>query len=78
MSSQRPVERFVLQTPVSSIRLDTSSGSDQPDFSHVRLSTGRPGCDRRQPQTSPVRESSFRFSSVGDCHAFVRLRPIGR
>ncbi|KAH3863126.1 hypothetical protein DPMN_026104 [Dreissena polymorpha] len=71
-SSQRPGGRFVSQTPVTSIGVDTSSGSGQPDFPHFRLSTGRPVWDQRQPQTSSVCESSVRTSSVGGRRAFVR------
>ncbi|KAH3796887.1 hypothetical protein DPMN_150464 [Dreissena polymorpha] len=76
-SSQRPGGQFVSQTPVASVGLDTSSGSGQPDFSYVRLSTGQPVCDQRQPQTSSVRESSLRSSSVDGKRSFVRLRPTG-
>ncbi|KAH3776923.1 hypothetical protein DPMN_178357 [Dreissena polymorpha] len=73
-----PGGRFVLQTPVTSIGVDTSSGSGQPDFPHIRLSTGRPVCDQRQPQTSSVCESSVRTSSMGSRRAFVRLGSTGR
>ncbi|KAH3715619.1 hypothetical protein DPMN_058331 [Dreissena polymorpha] len=64
-SSQRPGRRFVSQTPVTSVGVDTSSGSGQPDLSHVWLSTGRPVCDQRLSQTSYVRESCLRSISVG-------------
>ncbi|KAH3741241.1 hypothetical protein DPMN_047962 [Dreissena polymorpha] len=77
-SSQCPGGRFVSQTPVTSIGVDTSSGSGQPDIPHIRLSTGRPVCDQRQPQTSSVCESSVRTSSVGGRCAFVRLGSTGR
>ena len=77
-SSQRPGGRFVSQTPVTSIGVDTSSGSGQSDIPHIRLSTGRPVCDQRQPQTSSVCESSVRTSSVGGRRAFVRLGSTGR
>ncbi|KAH3833795.1 hypothetical protein DPMN_107111 [Dreissena polymorpha] len=77
-SSQRPGRWVVSQTPITSIGMDTSSGSDQSDFSHVWLSSSRPFCNQTQSQTSSVYESGLRSSSVGSRRAFVRLGPTGR
>jgi hypothetical protein len=77
-SPQRPGGWFVSQTPVTSIGVDTSSRSDQPDLFQVRLSPGRSICNQTQSQTSSVCESSLRSSSVGNRRAFVRMGPTGR
>jgi len=77
-SPQRPGGWVVSQTPVTTIRVDTSSRSDQSDLSRFRLSSGRPICDQTQSQASTVCESSVRSSSVGSRRAFVRLGPTGR
>ena len=76
-SPQRPGGWFVSQTPVTSIGVDTSSRSDQPDLFQVRLSPGRSICNQTQSQTSSVCESSLRSSSVGNRRAFVRMGPTG-
>ncbi|KAH3877747.1 hypothetical protein DPMN_001625 [Dreissena polymorpha] len=70
-SPQRPGGLVVSQTPVTTIRVDTSSRSDQSDLSHFWLSSGRPICDQTQPKASTVCESSVRSSSVGSRCAFV-------
>ncbi|KAH3792229.1 hypothetical protein DPMN_145720 [Dreissena polymorpha] len=45
-SPQRPGEWVVSQTPDTSIEMDTSSRSDQPDLFQVGLSPGRSICDQ--------------------------------
>ncbi|KAH3820822.1 hypothetical protein DPMN_122571 [Dreissena polymorpha] len=77
-SPQCPGGWVVSQTPLTTIRVDTSSRSDHSDLSHFRLSSGRPICDQTQPQASTVCESSVRSISVGSRCAFVRLGPTGR
>ncbi|KAH3890981.1 hypothetical protein DPMN_015072 [Dreissena polymorpha] len=58
-------DRFVSQTPVTSIGVDTSSGKWPTRFSSHWLSTGRPVCDQRQPHDFLCSESSVRTSSGG-------------
>ncbi|KAH3800345.1 hypothetical protein DPMN_153978 [Dreissena polymorpha] len=67
----------MVSTDNTSIGIDTSSRSDQPDLFQVRLSPGRSVCDQTQLQTTSVCESSLRSSSVGNRRAFVRFGPTG-
>ena len=69
--------QVVPEQSTTPFRVDSSSGSSQPDFPQTGTSNGRSVCDSSQQQTSSIRQPGLRPSSLGSRRAFVRLGPTG-